>query len=121
MENNIEKTTKKFITNNILENLKKETPFNLIIEELNKRCDNMLKSICKNKDDLDIFSNLFLGLENPNNESINNRIKYMFFYITNVKKQIENIEWLIKNQEKFNIYKNDKLYKLCLFKEKISK
>jgi hypothetical protein len=121
METNVKNVAKKYVRNSISEHLKKDLSPDSIIEDLNLRCNNMIKSIEKRDDDLNMFSNLFLGLESPDSKRIEKRIKYMFFYISNAKKQIENLKWIIKNKEKFKHLDNYKLYKLSLLKEKLSK
>jgi hypothetical protein len=121
MEANIENVAKKYIRNSVSDYLRKDLCPNSIIKDLNTRCDNMIKSIEKKDNDLDIFSNLFLGLENPNSERVNKRIRYMFFYIINAKIEISNLKWIIKNKKKFNHLDNYKLYKLSLLKESLSR
>jgi hypothetical protein len=121
MEANVKNVAKKYVRNSISEHLKKDLSPDSIIDDLNLRCNNMIKSLEKRQDDLDVFSNLFLGLENPDSERVEKRIRYMFFYISNAKEQIKNLKWLIKNKEKFNHLNNYKLYKLSLLKEKLSK
>jgi hypothetical protein len=120
MKTNIENVAVKYLQNFILEHIKKRMPIESIIEHLNLRCDNMFKSLEKRQDDLDLFSKLFLGFENANSERIDKRIRYMFFYITKSKEQIDNLNWILKNKDNFDL--NDQsFYKLCLFKDKISK
>ncbi len=121
MEANVKNVAKKYVRNSISEHLKKDLSPDSIIDDLNLRCNNMIKSIEKRENDLDVFSNLFLGLENPDSERVEKRIRYMFFYISNAKEQIKNLKWLIENKEKFNHLNNYKLYKLSLLKEKLSK
>lgn len=121
METNVKNVAKKYVRNSISEHLKKDLSPDSIIEDLNLRCNNMIKSLEKRQDDLDMFSNLILGLENPDSDRVDKRIRYMFFYISNAKEQIKNLKWLIENKEKFNHLNNYKLYKLSLLKEKLSK
>ena len=120
MEVNMENITKKYLENSISDYLRKDMSFDSIIGELKLRCDNMLKSIEKRESDLNVFSNLFLGLENPNSDKVEKRIKYMYFYITNAQDQINNIKWVITNKTKFKEFNNLKLYNLSLLRNKLS-
>ena len=120
MEVNMENITKKYLENSICDYIRKDMSFDSIVGELNLRCDNMIKSIEKRESDLNVFSNLFLGLENPNSDRVEKRIKYMYFYITNTQDQINNIKWIITNKTKFKEFNNLKLYKLSLLKNKLS-
>jgi hypothetical protein len=121
MKTNIGNIAKKYVKNTISDYLKKDISPDSIINNLNIRCDNMIKSIEKNDNDLSMFSKLFLGLENPDDEKIDKRIRYMFSYLNNTKKQIKNLKWVINNKDKFNHLNNYKLYKLSLFRENLSK
>jgi hypothetical protein len=121
MKTNIGNIAKKYVKNTISDYLKKDISPDSIINNLNIRCDNMIKSIEKNDNDLSMFSKLFLGLENPDDEKIDKRIRYMFSYLNNTKKQIKNLKWVINNKDKFNHLNNYKLYKLSLFRESLSK
>lgn len=116
----MENIAKKYLENSISDYLRKDISFESIIGELKIRCDNMIKSIEKRESDLNIFSNLFLGLENPNSDRVEKRIKYMYFYITNAQYQINNIKWIITNKTKFKEYNDLKLYKLSLLRNKLS-
>jgi len=120
MDTNIKNVTRKYIQNSISDYIRNEIDINCICKELNTRCNNMIKSIEKKDEDLSIFSNIFLGFLSPDSEKVDKRIKYMYNYITYAKKQIDNLKWIEKNKSKFNLT-NEKLYKLSLFKEKLSK
>lgn len=121
MENNIETTVKKFVRNNIFGYLKKDISLFSIITELELKCENINKSIRLKESDLDLFSNICLGLVDINSDSVNNRMRYMFLYIINTKKQITNIRWIIINKQKFDFLSNYKMYNLALLREKLSK
>jgi hypothetical protein len=120
IETNIENVAKKYLRNCILDSIRKDICIKSIINDLNKRCDNMYRSLKNKEEDLNTFSNLVIGLENPNSVRVDKRIKYMFFFIMNVKIEIKNLNWILKNKYKFYTLDNKKMYNLSLFRDKIS-
>lgn len=119
----MKKIVKKYLNNTINDYLKKDLSVYSIINELNKRSDNMIKTIEKNENDLAIISNLFLGLEDPDSNNIEKRIKYMFYFIKYCSTEINNLKWILtaKNKEKLNHMSYIVLYKLSNLRYKLSK
>lgn len=49
------------------------------------------------------------------------KARYGSFYIRNCSKRIEDLDWIIKNKNKFNRYSYSEIFQLIKFKEKLLK
>lgn len=88
----------------------------VIIENINRKMENIKKSI--NRDSPDINISDYMNVNWDKIESA--RLRYVTFYIKHSTKRIETINWIDKEKMRFRKYSNSQLFNLIKLKEKLS-
>lgn len=101
------------ITNKIV-----DKSFEEIISEISLRANALYRSLERNEEEANIFSRILLGLDKVD-EKTPTKVKYVYKYVIFAEKRIEDLKWIISNQNKFVNYSKLNLFKLILFREKI--
>lgn len=87
------------------------------LESLTKDLDYRYKTIFKAAEkDYKTIDNLL----STNIDDIKFNLKYVFYYVYHCKQRIEDLNWMIRNKEKFN-YTYIKMFKLIKLKDKLKK
>jgi hypothetical protein len=92
-----------------------------IIQELEKKSDNIMKIIDRDKINIEpIYPVLFGGADINDLPNVSVKLKYYYTYLTYCKKRIEDIKWIILNKKNFPHHSNSQVYKLLSLREKLS-
>ena len=93
-----------------------------IINELQKKCENISKIIERDNINLEpIYPAIFSGTDIDDLPNVSTKLKYYYTYMTHCKKRIEDIRWIILHKKNFPQHSNSQVYKLLSLKEKLSK
>lgn len=106
--------TQNSIDNLIIKSIKNDYTLSEISNELKNRCNNIFKIIINDYKCMDGF----LKSDVSNKES---KYKYIQEYIRCCDKRSNDLDWLIKNKDKFKGLKNENLFGLIKLKDKLNK
>lgn len=96
----------------------------VVIQDLNKRSQNIFRII--EREDLDMSSlfGVLMGDTKIEDDSIPKKVKYAYFYVTHCNKRVKDLKWLMVNKRKNEFiasrrYTNSEILGLIQLKEKL--
>lgn len=108
-------TIKGVIDGKIIQSFSEGKDISVIQKELQSKTERFTEILMTNAPGAD-FDEL-----SKNWESIDNvKVRYCVFYIIHCRQRSKDLDWMIKNRNKFIRYPDNKLFKIIKFKEKLS-
>lgn len=98
----------------------------VVIQDLNKRSQNIFKIIEKQDLDMSSLFGVLMGDGDINDDSIPKKVKYAYFYVTHCNKRVKDLKWLMVNKRRNDFissrrYTNSEILGLIQLKEKLLK